>query len=60
VPFWAKDPAAMKSTFNARAETVATKPMFRHAFTKGKRILIPADAFCEWKKTGGPKTPNAF
>ena len=31
VPFWAKDPSAIKSSFNARAETVATKPMFRHA-----------------------------
>jgi len=34
--------------------------MFRHAFTTGKRILIPADAFYEWTKTAGPKVPNAF
>jgi hypothetical protein len=53
VPFWAKDPSVGNRAFNARAETVATKPMFRHAFTTGKRILIPADAFYEWKKTGG-------
>ncbi len=36
------------------------QPMFRHAFATGKRILIPADAFYEWTKTGGPKVPNAF
>jgi hypothetical protein len=55
VPFWAKDPSVGNRAFNARAETVATQPMFGHAFTTRKRILIPADAFYEWKKTGGPK-----
>ncbi|HEX3795068.1 MAG TPA: SOS response-associated peptidase [Acidimicrobiales bacterium] len=60
VPFWAKNPAAIKSTFNARAETVATKPMFRHAFQIGKRVLIPADAFYEWKRDGAEKQPHAF
>jgi putative SOS response-associated peptidase YedK len=59
VPFWAKDPSVGSRAFNARAETVATKPMFRRAFEK-RRILIPADAFYEWTKTGGPKVPNAF
>ena len=59
VPFWAKDPSVGSRAFNARAETVATKPMFRRAFEK-RRILVPADAFYEWTKTGGPKIPNAF
>src|SRR5271163_5011098 len=59
VPFFAKDPSVGNRAFNARAETVATKPMFRRAFHK-RRILIPADAFYEWKKTGGPKDPYAF
>lgn len=58
VPGWAKDPAAIRSTFNARAETVATKPMFRSAF-KRWRILVPVDAFYEWK-AGTPKQPFAF
>ncbi len=60
VPAWAKDPAAVKSTFNARAETVATKPMFRSAF-ETQRILVPVDEFYEWE-TLSPKSkqPYAF
>ena len=59
VPGWAKEPSAIRSTFNARAETVATKPTFRSAFRRG-RILIPADAFYEWQTEGRVKTPFAF
>jgi putative SOS response-associated peptidase YedK len=58
VPSWAKDPAAIRNTFNARAETVATRQTFRLAFTRG-RILVPADAFYEWQ-AGTPKQPYAF
>jgi len=60
IPSWAKNPAEVKGTFNARAETVATKAMFRTAFERG-RILVPADAFYEWKATGPKvKQPYAF
>ena len=31
VPSWAKDPSTGNRTFNARAETVASKPSFRSA-----------------------------
>jgi putative SOS response-associated peptidase YedK len=60
VPSWATNPADIRSTFNARAETVATKPMFRSAF-RGSRILVPVDAFYEWQ-TVSPKMkqPYAF
>ncbi len=58
VPAGARDPLAVKHTFNARAETVATKPTFRSAFRRG-RILVPVDAFFEWK-AGTPKQPYAF
>src|SRR5512136_1995477 len=41
VPSWWKKPLnELPSTFNARAETVAEKPMFRSAF-KGRRCIIP-------------------
>jgi putative SOS response-associated peptidase YedK len=59
VPIRAKDPAAIKSTFNARAETVASKPMFRSAFKRG-RALLPVDAFYEWKTIGKVKQPYLF
>jgi putative SOS response-associated peptidase YedK len=60
VPSWAKSPADVKGTFNARAETVARKPTFRTAFRKG-RILVPVDAFYEWHRLGPKlKQPYAF
>ncbi len=58
VPSWAKTPD-IKGTFNARAETLATKPMFRSAFAH-RRILVPVDAFYEWKQTDHRKQPYAF
>ena len=53
IPFWAKDPNPM---INARAETVAEKPSFRHAFRK-RRCLIPASGFYEWAKEDEQKQP---
>src|ERR1051326_992747 len=44
---------------NARGETIATKPSFRHAFKK-QRCLIAADGFYEWKKDGRIKRPFRF
>ncbi len=44
---------------NARAETVATSPMFRQALAK-RRCLVPADAFYEWKAEAGGKRPVAI
>ena len=58
VPGWAKDPTAFRGTFNARAETLATKPVFRPSFERW-RILVPVDAFYEWK-AGTPKQPYVF
>ncbi len=59
VPMGARDPTTIKGTFNARAETVATKPMFRSAFRQG-RALIPVDGFFEWRTTDGVKQPYYF
>jgi putative SOS response-associated peptidase YedK len=39
--WWKKILIALPSTFNARAETVVEKPMFRFAFRRS-RCLIPA------------------
>lgn len=58
LPSWWKKPLnELPSTFNARAETVAEKPMFRSAF-KSRRCIIPASGFYEWTGKAGAKTPH--
>jgi putative SOS response-associated peptidase YedK len=59
LPSWAKDPKQLGRSFNARAETVASKSTFRAAFQK-HRILIPVDGFYEWGKSDKLKVPNFF
>ena len=56
IPFWAKDMKIGYKLINARAETVADKPSFRHAF-KHRRCIIPASGFFEWKRDGKEKQP---
>lgn len=46
VPAWA-DMKLAKHTYNARSETVASKPTFRHAYKKRQFAIVPADAFFE-------------
>lgn len=58
--WWSKPLKEMKmATFNARAETVAEKPMFRDAFKK-TRCLLPASGYYEWHDTPGGKQPFYF
>jgi putative SOS response-associated peptidase YedK len=60
IPTWAKDAASGSRLFNARGETVATKPSFRAAF-KARRVIVPADGFYEWHKvSSGSKQPHYF
>jgi putative SOS response-associated peptidase YedK len=55
--WWKKELRDMPSTFNARAETVAEKPMFRAAF-KARRCVIPASGFYEWTGEKGARQPH--
>ena len=57
VPSWAKDPKI--ATINARADSVATKPMFRSAFSS-RRCLIPADGYYEWLRVGKQRQPYLY
>jgi putative SOS response-associated peptidase YedK len=56
VPRWQKDRRFPRSTFNARAETLAEKPMFR-PLIKGHRCIVPASGFYEWRREGSAKQP---
>jgi putative SOS response-associated peptidase YedK len=57
IPSWAKEAEGGYSTINARAETIDTKPSFRHPF-KNHRCIIPADGFYEWHEEAGIKIPH--
>ena len=61
VPWWWSKPLKelRMATFNAQAETVETKPVFRDAF-KRTRCLIPMSGYCERQNTPGGKQPWYF
>jgi putative SOS response-associated peptidase YedK len=54
--WWKKTAKEVPSTFNARAETVAGKPMFRSVF-KRNRCIVPASGYYEWRAIAGGKQP---
>lgn len=55
IPFWSRD--GRGGVINARAETVAEKPMFKRLLTL-QRCLVPATGFYEWKHESGGKVPH--
>jgi putative SOS response-associated peptidase YedK len=57
--WWKKKAKEAPATFNARAESVAEKPMFRSAF-KRTRCIIPASGYYEWEDTPAGKQPHYF
>lgn len=57
VPHWAQDLSIGNRLINARGETVAEKPAFRHSF-KTRRCIIPASGFYEWTQTPAGKWPH--
>src|SRR5436309_2363381 len=48
-----------QSVMNGRCETAHEKKMFRDAWT-GRRCIVPADGFYEWKNTPDGKQPYRF
>jgi putative SOS response-associated peptidase YedK len=57
VPHWWNKPVKqLPATFNARAETVADRPMFRDAFRR-HRCIIPASGYYEWIARPDGKQP---
>src|SRR5262249_31406505 len=57
--WWKKTAKEVPATFNARAETLAMKPMFRDAFRRN-RCLIPASGYYEWLSTPTGKQPYYY
>lgn len=56
---WGGGPAeggAASLLINARSETAARKPAFREALL-GRRCLVPADGFYEWRRAGQRREP---
>lgn len=47
VPHWSPDIKITRFTYNARSETVASKPSFRDAWKHAQHCIIPADAHFE-------------
>jgi len=48
VPHWWKETKPPRTSFNARLEEAAEKPMWRDAFARS-RCLIPAEGWYEWQ-----------
>ena len=57
IPGWAKEISGKYATFNARLESVASKPSFRSAWRRGQRCLIPALGYYEWRDDHGVRQP---
>lgn len=56
IPSWSKDKSIAFKLSNARSETAADKPSFRHSF-KQQRCMIPIDGYYEWVRDGKNKQP---
>jgi putative SOS response-associated peptidase YedK len=59
VPRWAKDVKIGSRMINARAESLATKGAYKHAFQR-RRCIVPADGFYEWQKRPGQKAKQPY
>jgi putative SOS response-associated peptidase YedK len=57
IPHWAHEPGMRP--VNAKAETVADRPMFSESFRQ-RRCLIPASGFYEWRTVAKKKFPVHF
>ena len=57
VPSWSKEISNKYATFNARIESIESKPAFRSAWRKNRKCLIPALGYYEWQLEQGAKQP---
>lgn len=59
LPSWTKNPSGSRRPINARAETVADKPMFRELL-RSRRCVVPIDGYYEWRTGASGKLPYWF
>ncbi len=67
VPAWSKEIGKF-ATFNARSDGCTSKPTYRGAWKAGRRCIVPASSFFEWRKSDkqpfaiglGNQAPMAF
>ncbi|HPQ52098.1 MAG TPA: SOS response-associated peptidase [Spirochaetota bacterium] len=59
IPSWAKTASIGYRLINARIETLHEKPSFKDSFA-GRRCLIPANGFYEWKTNPTTKTKTPY
>lgn len=57
IPYWSKEPG--RKPINAKAETVASLPMFRDAY-RLRRCILPIDSFFEWKAIKDAKVKQPY
>ena len=57
IPYSARDLKSAANLINARAETVAVRPLFRAALLR-RRCLVPMAGYYEWQKTPAGKVPH--
>lgn len=58
VPHWSPDTRITRMTYNARSETVASKPSFRDAWRKAQHCIVPAEAIFEPDWRSGRAVPT--
>jgi putative SOS response-associated peptidase YedK len=60
IPSWTKNAEDAEQirfkTFNARGESISSKPSFSHSL-KSRRCIIPVKGFYEWQHSGKEKIP---
>ena len=55
IPVWARGIVPKYATANARRETLARLPAYRHAWALDRRCLVPASSFVEWQVVAGSR-----
>ncbi len=59
IPPWSDVPKMQSSTFNARAESIATSRLYRGPFAS-RRCLVPSTGFYEWSGPTKARVPHCI